>query len=99
MIPALPSHQLSSPRRRAMVYPAVYGHEGAGIVAAVGSAVEHLVAGDHVVISFPWCGECEHCREEQHSYCRRGRELKSGGTRRDGSMTMSRNGTPVSGSF
>src|SRR5271167_4405862 len=51
-----------------MPYPAVYGHEGAGVVAAVGSAVEHLAAGDHVVMSFPWC-----------AYCRRGRELKSGG--------------------
>jgi len=43
----------------AMPYPAVYGHEGAGVVVAVGNAVDHIVAGDHVVISFPWCGECE----------------------------------------
>jgi aryl-alcohol dehydrogenase len=83
----------------AMPYPAVYGHKGAGVVAAVGSAVEHLTAGDHVVISFPWCGECEHCREDRRSYCQRGRELKSGGVRADGSMTMRRNGTPVYGSF
>jgi len=82
-----------------MPYPAVYGHEGAGIVAAVGSAVEHLAAGDHVVISFPWCGECEHCHEDRRSYCRRGRELKSGGVRVDGSTTMTRNGTAVYGSF
>jgi aryl-alcohol dehydrogenase len=83
----------------AMPYPAVYGHEGAGIVAAVGSAVEHLAAGDHVVISFPWCGECEHCREDRRSYCQRGRELKSAGTRADGSATLRRNGAPVYGSF
>jgi aryl-alcohol dehydrogenase len=83
----------------AMPYPAVYGHEGAGVVAAVGSAVEHLAAGDHVVISFPWCGECEHCREDRRSYCQRGRELKSGGVRADGSMTMGRNGAPVYGPF
>jgi aryl-alcohol dehydrogenase len=83
----------------AMPFPAVYGHEGAGVVAAVGGAVEHLAAGDHVVISFPWCGECEHCREDRRSYCQRGRELKSGGVRADGSVTMRRNGAPVYGSF
>jgi aryl-alcohol dehydrogenase len=83
----------------AMPYPAVYGHEGAGIVAAVGSAVEHLAAGDHVVILFPWCGECEHCRQDQRSYCQRGRELKSAGTRADGSTTLYRNGVPIYGSF
>jgi aryl-alcohol dehydrogenase len=83
----------------AMPYPAVYGHEGAGIVAAVGSAVEHLAVGDHVVISFPWCGECEHCREDRWSYCQRGRELKSGGMRGDRSTTLRRAGAPVYGSF
>ena len=83
----------------AMPYPAVYGHEGAGVIAAVGGAVEHLAVGDHVVISFPWCGECEHCREDRRSYCRRGRELKSGGARADGSLTMRRDGTAVYGSF
>jgi aryl-alcohol dehydrogenase len=83
----------------AMPYPAVYGHEGAGVVAAIGSAVEHLAVGDHVVISFPWCGECEHCRDDRRSYCQRGRELKSGGARADGSTTMRRNGAPVYGSF
>src|SRR5215472_1396631 len=82
----------------AMPYPAVYGHEGAGIVAATGSAVEDLAAGDHVVISFPWCGECEHCREDRRSYCQRGRELKSAGTRADRSTTLQRDGAPVYGS-
>ena len=85
----------------AMPFPAVYGHEGAGVVVAVGGAVEHLAVGDHVVISFPWCGECEHCCEDRRSYCQRGRELKSGGVRTDGSVTMRRNGAPapVYGSF
>ena len=83
----------------AMPFPAVYGHEGAGVVVAVGGAVEHLAVGDHVVISFPWCGECEHCREDRRSYCQRGRELKSGGVRMDGSVTMRRNGAPVYGAF
>jgi len=82
-----------------MPYPGVYGHEGAGVVAAIGSAVEYLAVGDHVVISFPWCGECENCREDRRSYCRRGSELKSSGRRADRSITMRRNGASVYGSF
>jgi aryl-alcohol dehydrogenase len=82
-----------------MPYPGVYGHEGAGVVAEVGTAVDNLAVGDHVVISFPWCGECKHCRAGRRAYCRRGSELKSRGTRADGSLTMRRNGSPVYASF
>src|ERR1051325_5286906 len=39
--------------------PVVCGHEGAGIVEEIGSAVSDLAVGDRVVISFPWCGDCE----------------------------------------
>src|SRR5579862_1433083 len=42
-------------------YPVVCGHEGAGIVEAVGAAVTDLAPGDPVVLSFPWCGDCEAC--------------------------------------
>lgn len=42
-------------------YPAVYGHEGAGVVHAVGNAVSGLKPGDHVVMSYPWCGACANC--------------------------------------
>jgi len=83
----------------AMPYPAVYGHEGAGTIAAVGRAVEHLAPGDRVVISFPWCGACEQCRESRYSYCERGRDLKSGGMRADGTPTMRRNDGPVYAAF
>ncbi|MGN6748702.1 MAG: alcohol dehydrogenase catalytic domain-containing protein, partial [Xanthobacteraceae bacterium] len=44
-------------------YPAVYGHEGAGVVHAIGSAVRSLAPGDHVVMSFPWCGTCPNCQQ------------------------------------
>src|ERR1700722_19633464 len=76
-------------------YPAVYGHEGAGIVHAVGSAVRGLELGDHVVMSYPWCGACANCRQERQNYCVHGRSLKSGGTRADGSTLLSKNGAPV----
>jgi aryl-alcohol dehydrogenase len=80
-------------------YPIVCGHEGAGIVEEVGSAVADLAPGDPVVISFPWCGDCEPCRTERPSYCVEGRALKSSGRRRDGSTAMSRDGMPVYSCF
>src|SRR5215813_15509746 len=76
-------------------YPVVCGHEGAGIIEAIGTAVADLAPGDPVVISFPWCGECEACRAERISYCTEARALKSGGCRADGSPPMSRGGAPV----
>ena len=42
--------------------PAVYGHEGAGVVERVGSAVTTLQPGDHVIMANPSCGECPDCR-------------------------------------
>ena len=42
--------------------PAVLGHEGAGVVEAIGEDVRDLAVGDHVVTLFsPQCRECEHC--------------------------------------
>jgi aryl-alcohol dehydrogenase len=61
--------------------------------------VTNLAPGDPVVISFPWCGECEACRHERISYCTAARALKSGGRRADGSTPMSRDGEPVYSCF
>src|SRR5690349_19970952 len=80
-------------------YPAVYGHEGAGVVHAVGSAVSSLAPGDHVVMSFPWCGTCANCQQHKYCYCMHGRRLKMHGRRADGSTLMSRNGAPVYSAF
>ncbi len=44
--------------------PAVLGHEGAGVVVAVGTGVRTLVPGDHVVLSFAYCDECDTCRKK-----------------------------------
>jgi aryl-alcohol dehydrogenase len=76
-------------------YPAVYGHEGAGVVHAVGSAVGDFAPGDHVVMSYPWCGACANCRKSRMNYCLNGRSLKMGGTRADGSTLLAKNGVPV----
>jgi aryl-alcohol dehydrogenase len=80
-------------------YPGVYGHEGAGVVEAVGSAVRSIAPGDHVVMSFPWCGTCDNCRQHMHSYCVHAFGLKMSGTRADGSTLLSKGGAPVYSAF
>ncbi len=81
-------------------YPAVYGHEGAGVVHAVGSAVRALQPGDHVVMSYPWCGACANCARHMPNYCVHGRRLKSAGTRADGSTLLAQNnGAPLYSAF
>lgn len=80
-------------------YPVVPGHEGAGLVAGLGAGVDDLAVGDPVVISFPFCGECEPCRGDHPAYCTAGRALKSSGRRADGFTPMSRDGVPVYSCF
>lgn len=51
--------------------PAVLGHEGAGVVQAVGEGVTHTKPGDHVVMSFVAnCGRCFHCVRSEAFLCR-----------------------------
>ena len=49
--------------------PRVYGHEGAGVVERVGDAVRSVRVGDHVVLSFNWCGQCPACERGCLPYC------------------------------
>ena len=49
--------------------PGVLGHEGAGVVAAIGDRVKSVKVGDKVVIGWPWCGECSNCLDGQPRYC------------------------------
>jgi aryl-alcohol dehydrogenase len=49
--------------------PTVYGHEGAGVVEAVGADVRHVVPGDHVVLSFDSCGTCPSCARDAPYGC------------------------------
>jgi aryl-alcohol dehydrogenase len=76
-------------------YPCVFGHEGAGVVEAVGSGVSTIAIGDHVIMSFPWCGNCANCRCDMHSHCQQSFAWKFSGTRPDGSTLLGKNGTPV----
>jgi aryl-alcohol dehydrogenase len=51
--------------------PGVLGHEGAGVVAAVGAGVTSVREGDHVVLGWPWCGQCCNCQSGEPRYCAR----------------------------
>lgn len=76
--------------------PMVLGHEGAGVVEAVGSAVAGLAPGDRVVLSWaPWCGECGPCRAGRRTACSTLRDAIGKGTMLDGSTRLSVDGAPV----
>ena len=79
--------------------PAVLGHEGAGIVTAVGKDVRKVRAGDRVVLSFSSCGECARCQENLPSYCRHFPALNYSGTRSDGSRGIRIASEEISANF
>jgi aryl-alcohol dehydrogenase len=80
--------------------PAVYGHEGAGIVERVGAEVSTLAPGDHVIMANPSCGECADCLAGFETYCSNASKLKQSGYRADGASVSFRRGEqPVYGSF
>jgi aryl-alcohol dehydrogenase len=79
--------------------PAVLGHEGAGVVEAVGAEVAGVVPGDHVLLTYRSCGECAQCQGGHRPYCSRSALLNSSGSRADGTATLSQNGTRLFGSF
>lgn len=79
--------------------PAVLGHEGAGVVEAVGAAVTKVRPGDSVVIGFSSCGHCARCEEHLPSYCREFPILNYAGVRPDGSSGLSQGQEPLSASF
>jgi aryl-alcohol dehydrogenase len=81
------------------ISPIVLGHEGAGVVAAVGADVSGVRPGDHVVLSYRSCGSCPQCASGHPPYCRDFRTLNGIGSRPDGSPTMRRNGSPLYGSY
>ena len=79
----------------ALPLPAVLGHEGAGVVRAVGDEVRGLAPGDHVVLTFDSCGACAPCAGGRPAYCRAFHALNHSGVRRDGTTTIA----GVHGSF
>jgi aryl-alcohol dehydrogenase len=82
-------------------FPIVLGHEGAGVVEAVGADVKAIVPGDHVIMSYASCGECRNCLSGKPSYCVQHRACNFSGARLDGSTSHSvaQSGEAVHGSF
>ncbi len=79
--------------------PAVFGHEGAGIVEKVGSNVTKVKPGDHIVFCSYNCGECEECLEGMPSCCERCDEVDFGGVYADGGKRLSLDGVELSAFF
>ena len=76
--------------------PAVLGHEGAGIVEAVGDRVARVRPGDHVALSWmPWCGECPECVRGLPQLCSTVWPAMATGGLMDGTPRLSRDGEPV----
>ncbi|MCU1683970.1 MAG: NAD(P)-dependent alcohol dehydrogenase [Amycolatopsis sp.] len=69
-------------------FPVVAGHEGTGVVEAVGSAVDGFRPGDRVVASFSFCGTCQNCLRGQPAYCPQHFPLNFGAQRADGSVGL-----------
>jgi aryl-alcohol dehydrogenase len=81
-------------------FPAVYGHEGSGVVEKVGSKVVKLKPGDHVVMSFNSCGSCVPCKRGEISYCVDHFQSNFGLARfSDGSPTMHKGDEVIHGAF
>jgi aryl-alcohol dehydrogenase len=73
--------------------PAVLGHEGAGVVSAIGSAVTKVAVGDRVGMTFDSCGTCICCRRGKPTYCHHFFEHNFAAARAaDGSSALSRRG-------
>lgn len=71
-----------------MPLPAVLGHEGAGVVEAVGSNVTNVAPGDHVVMSYAYCGACDLCHSGHPAHCENVLPQCFGGSRADGSTGL-----------
>lgn len=80
--------------------PLVLGHEGSGIVEAVGAGCSSVEPGDHVVMSFLSCGQCRPCQDKAPAYCKDFITLNFSGARPDGSnAAIDKSGQPLHGQF
>jgi len=76
--------------------PTVLGHEGAGVVEAIGEGVSSVAVGDHVVTLFsPQCRECIHCLDPRTNLCLAIREKQGEGYLPDGTTRLSLDGEPL----
>ncbi len=77
-------------------FPAILGHEGAGVVVELGEGVTSLNVGDHVIPLYtPECRECEYCLHPKTNLCQKIRSTQGKGLMPDGSSRFSIDGTPI----
>src|SRR6187431_1710541 len=78
------------------LFPAVLGHEGAGVVVEVGPGVRSLKKGDHVIpLYVPECRECSYCVSGKTNLCQAIRETQGRGVMPDGTSRLSREKKPL----
>ncbi|MDG1996044.1 MAG: S-(hydroxymethyl)glutathione dehydrogenase/class III alcohol dehydrogenase [Emcibacteraceae bacterium] len=77
-------------------FPAILGHEGAGIVVEIGEGVKSVEVGDHVIPLYtPECRECDYCLHPKTNLCQKIRETQGAGLMPDGTSRFSINGEPI----
>lgn len=79
--------------------PGVVGHEGAGVVKAIGDGVTKVAVGDKVALTFNSCGECPSCKKGEPGYCLNFMALNFGGVRLDGTSAISKDGQAYGANF
>src|SRR5690606_1338752 len=78
------------------VFPAILGHEGAGVVVEVGEGVTSVKPGDHVIPLYTAeCGECVFCKSGKSNLCISGRETQGSGVMPDCTTRFTYNGQPI----
>jgi S-(hydroxymethyl)glutathione dehydrogenase/alcohol dehydrogenase len=79
------------------MFPAILGHEGAGVVVEIGEGVTSLEVGDHVIPLYtPECRECEYCLNPKTNLCQKIRSTQGAGVMPDGTTRFSMmDGTPI----
>ena len=78
------------------IFPAILGHEGGGIVEAVGEGVTSVAVGDHVIPLYtPECGKCKFCLSGKTNLCQAIRATQGKGLMPDGTTRFSKDGKPI----
>jgi len=80
-------------------FPALFGHEGSGVVEKVGARVAKLRPGDHVVMTYRACGHCPACKRGDPTRCASLFACNFAGRRGDGSPSVHHHGEPLHANF